>query len=235
MTDVPDRGDVEPLTPAHPAWRQFELDVTALAAELDPEASVTHNVRRTEVVSGRLRQIDALVVGKLGLSTDLECKRNTASPLGIGVVDEFVGKCTDVGVDRGVLCAWGGFNAGAKARAAGSRHPKIELRGLSDLSHLVPWAEVAEEFLRVDCPVDGCWGELLWTDWPGESGGITKADRCGSCGTLSAECPVSGSVTALDVGLTRCRGCDVVFEATMWPGEPDIESITVVWPEGAEE
>ena len=227
---------VEPLAESHPAWRTFEIDVQQLALEVDPRATVEHDVRRRGTLSDRVRQIDVLITGKVGLASEVEvaveCKRNTYGAVGIGVVDEFIGKCLDLGVDRGVLCAWGEFTVGARARAEGAVHPKVQLRDLSNSAHLQPWSDLAPEFLTVNCPVDGCWGELLLTDWTSEDGTVVRADRCGFCGSMAVECPDPdcSCITAIDVGTTQCYCCEIVFVADLVPGEPEIDSITAIRP-----
>ena len=97
-----------------------------MPATYDNDAIVTHNVKREGVISGRSRQIDALVGGSVGFSdveVVIECKRNTSGVLRIGIVDEFVGKLLDLGVGHGVLCAWGGFTSGARARRSDILQP----------------------------------------------------------------------------------------------------------------
>ncbi len=202
----------EEVTKSDPAWKIFEKDVAAFVAELDDSAVVEHDVKVSGRFSGRKRQIDVRVTGTVGGSTfevAIECKRNAKKALGIAVVDEFVGKVLDVGVDRGVLYAFGGFDAGAKARAKGSIHPKIELRDLGDrdVDLLQPWADIADDFVRDDCPNPDCWGEITWGDYSSEAGRAVKAGTCDSCGSLVGECAVCGEKTSLDAERTRCDGC----------------------------
>ncbi|GAA3598649.1 restriction endonuclease [Kribbella ginsengisoli] len=239
MDDITGTEDFEPLDDSHPAWEQFELTVAELAAGYDSDAVVTHNVKQPGRVSRRRRQIDALVVGTVGFSETkvaIECKRNTTKKLGIDVVDQFVGKLLDIDADKGVLCAWGGFDAGAQARASGAAHPRIELRDLGDLEELKRWRLKARQFLRERaCPNPNCLDDVALHEWPAEADGIaTVAGTCGSCGTLTAECPECGEVSGIDIGTTDCWGCEVVFDAFMWPGDADVDTITVRIPEQAQ-
>jgi hypothetical protein len=77
-----------------------------------------------------------------------------------------VGKLHDLEADIGVLCAWGGFGAGARARAEGATHPRIELRDLADLEALQEWPEVARRLLRERaCPNPNCWDDVALHEW----------------------------------------------------------------------
>ncbi|MGX1760378.1 restriction endonuclease [Streptomyces lydicus] len=86
-----------------------------------------------------LRQLDALVQGQLAgqpVSIAIEAKRYGRS-VSIGTVDEFIGKMLDVGCDRGVLYAAGGFTDGALARASNARNPAV------GCVHLAPSVEAS--------------------------------------------------------------------------------------------
>jgi hypothetical protein len=52
-----------------------------------------------------------------------ECKRYTTRKVGIGAVDASMGKCINMQIGHGVLYAFGGFDAGAEARARASTNP----------------------------------------------------------------------------------------------------------------
>lgn len=233
---MPPIGLPAKVTPKDPAWKTFENDVADFVAALDGSAVVERDVRRTGVLSARQRQIDVLVTGTVGdskIEIAIECKRNTTKTLGIKVVDEFVGKVLDVGADRGVLCAFGGFDAGAKARAKGAKHPKIELRDLSDwdLDLHAPWADIADDFVRADCPNTTCWGEITWGDYSDEDGKAVKVGTCDSCGSLIGECSVCGERTSLDFDTVQCDGCEAEW-SVMWSGNDHdgIDCVNLVGP-----
>jgi len=57
--------------------------------------------------------------------------------IGIGVIDEFIGKLIDVGAVMGVLYTGSGFSKNAIGRAVGQRIPQVQLRVL-DPSAPVP-------------------------------------------------------------------------------------------------
>jgi Restriction endonuclease len=108
-------------------WREFERSVGGWLTGLDPEAVV----RRNEFVIGLLswvpRQIDVFVAGKVAgipVTVVVECKRHTR-PVGIGIVDQFVGKLLDVGADKGSLYSHSGYTAEAITRARNSRSPAV--------------------------------------------------------------------------------------------------------------
>jgi hypothetical protein len=91
------------------------------------------------LVSGATRQLDALVRGQVvgqDIAIAVEAKRYKR-PVSIGTIDEFVGKLLDVGCDRGVLYAAGGFSEAALSRASNARNPGI------GCVHLAPYTDVA--------------------------------------------------------------------------------------------
>lgn len=205
--DEADPSAPRPLATTDPEWLTFEMDVKDLLASKDPNASVEHNVKRRGK-SGRNRQLDALITGELcGLRVEIgvEAKRYKGK-VGIGVVDAFVGKCLDTGVDNGVLYSHNGFDAGAVARAEIADHPKIALRVLEDHLEdvLPPWSDFVEEFLGVeDCPVGECYGEVWVRGELGWSGGV-----CDSCGTAAGYCKDCEGMSSLLDDMQPCDNCD---------------------------
>ncbi|MFF3122630.1 restriction endonuclease [Streptomyces sp. NPDC057908] len=108
-------------------WREYEQEVATLVDSLDAGTAVQHNRYVMGRISGVRRQLDAVVEGHLAgqhVSIVIEAKlyrRNVS----IGTVDEFIGKMLDVGCDRGVLYAAGGFTDGALSRASNARNPAV--------------------------------------------------------------------------------------------------------------
>lgn len=217
-----DESDVDsplPVVPGDAEWLTYEKDVAKSLASMDPNAKVTHNLKR-KGISGRKRQLDALIVGEVcGTTIEIAVEAKKYSKtlgIGIGVVDAFVGKCIDVGVNQGILYSHMGFGAGAKARAASATHPKIELRELPKapttvltgaeidllLAELEPWEAVMPKFLGVEpCPGAECYGEFVAVeDW---DGGI-----CDQCGFPVGMCQECGSATRLDSDERVCDNCD---------------------------
>jgi hypothetical protein len=226
------------LSPGDSDWMTFEKDVAAFVEALDPSCVVTHDVKRLGFASGRKRQMDVVVTGTLGVSkieVAIECKRNATKTLTIKHIDEFVGKVLDFGADRGVLCAFGGFGAGAVARATGALHPKIELRDLSHWSLLSPWGEIADDFMRDDCPNESCWGEVAWGEFPSEDGKTVKAGYCHSCGSLIAECAQCGEKTSLEFDDMKCDGCASEWHVLRGGGSDSFEAESVTWTAGPED
>lgn len=87
---------------------------------MDPEASVTHNLKR-KGMGGRDQQLDAFIVGQVCGATmkiAVEAMKHSKT-VGIGVVDAFVGKCIDVGVSQGILYSPTRDSMSAPRRAPG--------------------------------------------------------------------------------------------------------------------
>lgn len=215
--DEVDESAPPAIAPGDPAWLTFEKDVKDFLASKDPNAKVTHNVKRSGK-SGRLRQIDTLVIGELcgeAVEFGVEAKRYSKK-VGIGVVDAFIGKCLDTGVQKGILYSHLGFDAGAHARAEIADHPKIHLRMLPEsttsapttaeleelLAELEPWDVVLPQFLGVHaCPGEECYGEFYATqDW---DGGV-----CDQCGFPVGMCQECERATRLDDDEQNCENCD---------------------------
>jgi len=109
------------------AWRDFELLLTAIHKNLAPGAEVKHNQKLLGRISKRQRQVDILIIQKVGYQTAqiaVEC-RDYKRPVGIDKIDAFISKLDDVGVGYGVMVSRSGFDAGAKALAA--HHHRITL------------------------------------------------------------------------------------------------------------
>ncbi|KQZ84134.1 hypothetical protein ASD56_08965 [Microbacterium sp. Root166] len=214
-------------------WRQFELRVAKELKAIHPGADVHSDHRLTDTLSKTSRQIDALAVSEtIGVKhlVVVECKlyRNK---LGIGMVDEFIGKLIDVGAAMGVLYTGKGFSKNATARAAGQRIPQVELRILdpkapvpetlppstsvtfADLLAATPsdnWADEANRALGFSrCANENCYEwEVLLGEWP--SGEL--AGYCSSCGTLTYVCKECEEVLALESGANRCWGCNAQYD-----------------------
>ncbi|MCP9956076.1 MULTISPECIES: restriction endonuclease [Streptomyces] len=116
-------------------WLAYEKRVAALVSALDAHASITHNEMQVGALSGVPRQIDALAVGsiagqKLKVVIEAKCYGRRVS---IGTVDEFIGKLLDLGAERGILYAAGGFTTGAVKRAERALNPGVALEHLANL------------------------------------------------------------------------------------------------------
>ncbi|WP_409017381.1 restriction endonuclease [Arthrobacter sp. MP_2.3] len=178
MTSTDDEHDLKPKSGA--LWEWYEKDVRALLDKIDG-SKVTHNVKRTGVISKVERQIDVLVEGSVTASRitiAVECK-HYAKPLGIGKIDEFAGKLADLEVDQGILYALSGVTSGAQARADGA-YPKIEIRNLAQAA--TPprsWEQYLDDALKFgDCGSPTCpGGEVDWSEWPQSNSISVKALR----------------------------------------------------------
>ncbi len=195
------------MQPGTLLWQQFEKDVADQIVAKYVDVTVEHNVEVNGCESGRLRQIDVLVCGRTAGTTiklAIECKRNATRQIGIGKVDEFIGKLHDLDIQVGIMYAFGGFDSGAKARAAGARHPKVELR---DRNHIEASTPVPPKVLFDWHDACGHMDELVhWQTITDEGSGTElQIGVCGYCGTSLGKCPDCESVTELDAD-TDCDG-----------------------------
>jgi Restriction endonuclease len=102
-------------------FRELEILVAKIQAQLAPQAEVIHDARLNGRSSGRPRQVDVLVRQKIGqyeMLIVLDCK-DYAKPVDVKGVEEFHGLIMDVGAHKGALVCPKGFTAAAKTRAAG--------------------------------------------------------------------------------------------------------------------
>jgi hypothetical protein len=94
--------------------------VAEFARSLDPRVRVTHNARRPDIDTGRLRQrdvwIEADVCGVFPVKILVSCKR-THRPLSEQELDAFIGELRSSGAHKGVLYSYSGFTAGALEKA----------------------------------------------------------------------------------------------------------------------
>lgn len=207
------------VEPSKKLWKIYETDVKNYTAKLDVNATVEHDVNLPGKISGTPRQIDVLVRGTVAgeeIVIAIECKKY-AKKLGIGKVDEFVGKLEDIGVDRGVLYSFEGVTAPALARAKGAVQPRITLGDLKMPKPVLPdWQSIVPEikFPKFgDCPSPVCrLGDIVWKDWEQESGEVIKAGKCTACGVDVVRCPTCGEATDFVFSQQKCDGCERIYE-----------------------
>lgn len=99
-----------------PKWRRFEKLVAQVQEKLAPNALVTHNDRIKGHQSGRLRQIDISVKGKVGqyeMLIVMDCK-DYKVPVDVKDAESFIGLVNDVRAHKGVMVAANGFTETAK-------------------------------------------------------------------------------------------------------------------------
>lgn len=221
-----------------PAWRQFELDVVKTIQNLDPGARVLHDQRVEGHYSRTERQLDAVATKSVaGAPVDLviECKQYKRK-LGIGKIDEFVGKLIDVGCSHGILYATSGVTEPARLRATGSISPRITLRDLSDLhtvvaahkasgitlddlldAHAVDFSPIVEDAVFGNCQAENCWyGEVRL----GELDGI-QVGRCDSCGQLHVQCGCCDEMSEIDWSSGVCFVCGAGYSVVSYKGDLD--------------
>jgi Restriction endonuclease len=114
-------------------WRDYEELICAqLRRRADGAARIEFDQRIIGRLSGYLRQVDIVVIGRFpGLVSDtatmaVDCKL-WSRKVAIDDVDRFVGFLADVGTDLGLLVTNVGFTEAARARAAGERGMKIDV------------------------------------------------------------------------------------------------------------
>lgn len=213
-----------------PKWKVYELDVKKTEAGLDPDAELEHNAKVAGLYSKTSRQIDVLARKKVlrtSVEVIIECKRYTKK-LGIGKVDEFIGKLLDVGAPFGILYAYSGVTKNAQARADGSIAPRVEIRDLVETEKLLlrkrtteyadfslllesvakDWSPEIERTLH-KCRSDaGCWGEVILSASENE----IPRGRCELCGSLHLECACCGEILSTSgFGREQCYSCTAEY------------------------
>lgn len=207
-------------------WRQYELDVRDTVQALDPRAHVEHDVKIPGEISGSERQIDVLaekaVVGQRHRVV-IECKLYTRK-LGIGKVDEFIGKLLDVGAESGILYGFSGVTEPARRRAENARNPRVSVRDLVEATApmrafalqpepgLAPhsWADEINQALGFGrCDNPNCHeDEVTLSVWPGGE----MAGYCNSCGTLNVLCSECEDTLSAEIGENTCFSCGAKYE-----------------------
>ncbi|MCE7482491.1 restriction endonuclease [Microbacterium profundi] len=236
LTTDEDASVVEDKTT--PAWRQFELDVVTTIANLDPAAEVVHDENVKGHYSGTMRQLDAVARKSLAgapVEVVIECKQYKRK-LGIGKIDEFVGKLIDIGCAHGILYATSGVTEPARLRAHGSINPRITLRDMSDLhlyadpsqmpvdvlerildDHAVDFSDLVEEAVLGNCQAENCWyGDVHL----GSVDGILVG-QCDSCGQLHVKCGCCDELSEMDWSSGVCFVCGAEYHVISYQGDLD--------------
>lgn len=246
-----DDAGVLPEELTAPKWLTYELDVAREIGRIEPLAEVTHNASLTGFKSGVQRQIDVLAERTLfGVPARVvvECKRYSKK-LGIGKVDEFVGKLLDTGAEMGILYAYSGVTPGAQKRADGQLQPKVTIRDLETLESTTAIVAEAEtvgvlslQFVEPSLPAGAAWGddamralgyepcanenchdpEVGLFDWPSGE----RAGYCPSCGSLNHECSICEEIDIVD-GRSSCFGCGSIFD-TQYDSDALIDDVVLV-------
>ena len=211
-----------------PEWKQFEAQVARLVDSLDEGSLVENDKNVRGKISGRQRQIDVLVTGSLAgmpIQVVFECK-HYGRAVGIGVVDELVGKLADLGVGHGVLVSTNGFTAPASDRAKHSVTPKIETRSID----LEPWDEDTvddfDDFLHHDCPNPLCvLGSVSWHQMKASNGDFIDLGYCDRCTALAVRCTLCEDVLELESGVEACGCGDSSYFAQMDRKGGNLDSI----------
>jgi Restriction endonuclease len=213
LTTDDDRSVTETLSPAQ--YRRYEEQVARILSSRSEHSQPVEKTHLPGKLSESRRQIDALLstypVADGPMYIVIECKYYKRK-IGVGTVDELVGKLLDVGAPLGVLCAPNGFSKSARRRAKNSGTPQVEifdLLGDEDLE--IDIDEVEEQFLKFDCPaLGGDWGDMTWWQMRStETGETLTVGSCSYCGSYSTRCEECESEDEMGLGL-RC-GCGFTF------------------------
>jgi hypothetical protein len=136
-------------------YRDYENGVADVLAFLaDDSATVERNVRLPGRRSGRRRQIDVLVRGRIFGMADasliVDCKRRR-TPVDVKAVETFIGMVEDVGAEVGMLMTTAGSTSTARERARAERGVRLEVMTLRDLMAWSPPGTVTTTYrLRVN-------------------------------------------------------------------------------------
>lgn len=101
------------------SWKLYEHKVLERFREIYPTSEVQYNTSIKGIKSGRSRQIDTLIINKVGnteVKTVIDSKCY-AKRISITTVESFIGFLSDVGADRGIMVTEVGYSKAAKQRA----------------------------------------------------------------------------------------------------------------------
>jgi hypothetical protein len=140
-------------------YRDYENGVADVLAFLAGEAAtVERDIRLPGRRSGRPRQIDVLVRGRVFGMADatvvVDCKR-WRIPVDVKAVESFIGLIEDVGSDVGILMATSGSTGTARERALAERGVHLEVMTLHELMAWSPPGTVTTTYrLPIDRQAD---------------------------------------------------------------------------------
>lgn len=167
-----------------------------------PDAILKHNQRIKGLISGRSRQIDILVEGKvlhMDIRGVIECKYLNKK-IDIPIIEAFISFLEDVGANVGFLITNIGFTKAAKKRATHSI--KIEVITLNELEdYYFSWWDSCE----------GCSREIHW-----ENGQKAKCKsqlvnieigHCSYCGTMHLTCSKCSHIIMIDDNYNQVHEC----------------------------
>jgi hypothetical protein len=112
-------------------WRQYEEKTFKIVKQLNPRASVYHNVKIMGKLSKTKRQVDVQLVDTNSYEfVAFECK-DYKKPVDIPVIEEFATKLKDLGTKKGAVVSNSGFSKTAVTLAEALN---IDLLGVVDTS-----------------------------------------------------------------------------------------------------
>jgi hypothetical protein len=135
------------------SWKLYEHKVLERFRELYPSSEVKYNTSIKGIKSGRSRQIDTLIVNKVGkteVKTVIDSKC-FSKKISITTVESFIGFLSDIGANRGIMVTKIGYSKTAKSRAE-NENSEIELKilTLEELPDFVGFKAVMK-FGPIDC------------------------------------------------------------------------------------
>lgn len=136
-------------------YRDYENGVADVLAFLAGDsATVERNVRLPGQRSGRPRQIDVVVRGRIFGMADatviVDCKR-WHTPVDVKAIETFIGMIEDVGADVGMLMTTSGSTGTARERARAERGVHLEVMTLQEL---MAWSPPGTVTTTYRLPVD---------------------------------------------------------------------------------
>ena len=118
-------------------WREYETYVFGTLERLLPHAKVSKDVRVKGIKTGRMRQVDILVMhdfGGFNLKIAFDCK-SYGRKVNVNDVERFLGMLGDLRVSKGVLMTTKGYTKSALERAQNdSRDIELKMLTVEQLS-----------------------------------------------------------------------------------------------------
>ncbi|MEY3498353.1 MAG: hypothetical protein RL308_22 [Bacteroidota bacterium] len=134
-------------------WKLYEHKVLERFREIYPNSEILYNTSIKGIKSGRSRQIDTLLINRVGrteVKTVIDSKC-FSKKISITTVESFIGFLSDVGADRGIMVTKVGYSKTAKKRAE-NEESDIELKilTLDELPDFVGFQAIMK-FGPIDC------------------------------------------------------------------------------------
>lgn len=157
----------------NPEWKEFEVAVARFVKALDPNASVTHNVRLPDIHTGTVRQrdvwIEARVCQHFPIKALISCKKKKRR-MDQGDIDAFIGELNSSGANLGVIYSYSGFskNSIQKAKKLGISCCKLYQNEPPDIPDSIiitsSYCCTPRISISIVAPLDPSWNIKNWRD-----------------------------------------------------------------------